>query len=84
MIYPTDLTDSQWQAIKLLLPAKIWQRKRKQSIRAIINGILYVVKGGISWPMMPNDLPDWRLVYWYASQALFSSVGQPGIGPGNP
>ena len=58
MIYPTDLTDSQWQATKLLLPAKIWQRKRKQALRATINGILYVVKGGIFWRMMPYDLPD--------------------------
>lgn len=68
MIYSTDLTNSQWQAIKLLLPVKIWKRKRKQSIRAIINGILYVVKGGISWRMMPTDLPDWRLVYYYFRQ----------------
>ena len=65
MLYSTDLTNSQWQAIKFLLPAKIWQRKRKHSIRAIINAILYVVKGGISWRLMPNDLPDWRLVYYY-------------------
>jgi putative transposase len=65
MIYPTNLTDSQWQAIKHLLPTKIQQRKRKHSIRAIVNAILYVVKGGISWRMMPNDLPDWRLVYYY-------------------
>jgi len=65
MIYPTDLTDSQWQAVKLLLPLKIWQRKRKYSIRSIINAILYVVKGGIQWRLMPNDLPDWQLVYYY-------------------
>lgn len=65
MLYSTDLTNSQWQAIKILLPAKIWQRKRKHSIRAIINAILYVIKGGISWRLMPNDLPDWRLVYYY-------------------
>ena len=68
MNYPSNLTDSQWQAINLLLPPKIGQRKRKQSIRAIIDGILYVVKGGISWRMMPNDLPDWQLVYYYFSQ----------------
>lgn len=65
MLYSTDLTNSQWQAIKILMPAKIWQRKRKHSIRAIINAILYVVKEGISWRLMPNDLPDWRLVYYY-------------------
>ena len=78
MIYPTDLTDSQWQAIKLLLPAKIWRRKRKQSIRAIINGILYVVKGGISWRIMPIDLADWQLVYYYfrhwAKQGLVQQI----------
>lgn len=68
MIYPTNLTNSQWQAIKVLLPAKIVRRKRKQSIRAVINAILYVVKGGISWRMMPADLPDWRLVYYYFRQ----------------
>jgi len=68
MIYPTNLTDSQWQAIKLLLPPKIGQRKRKHTIRAIINGILYVVKGGITWRMMPIDLPDWPLVYYYFCQ----------------
>ncbi len=65
MIYSTNLTNSQWQAIKDLLPTKIWQRKRKHSIRSIINAILYLIKGGISWRMMPNDLPDWRLVYYY-------------------
>ena len=73
MIYPTYLTAAAdrrlpMEAIKLLLPPKIWQRKRKQTIRAIVNGILYVVKGGISWRMMPNDLPDWRLVYYYFRQ----------------
>lgn len=33
-----------------------------------MNAILYVVKGGIAWRMMPNDLPDWRLVYYYFRQ----------------
>jgi len=52
MIYTTNLTDAQCgsppgQAIKILLPAKIWQRKRRHSIRTIVNAILYVVKGGI-------------------------------------
>ena len=76
--YPNDLSDRSeptttgqpalWQAIKLLLPLKIWQRKRKHSIRTIINAILYVVTGGIQWRMMLHDLPDWRLVYYYFRQ----------------
>ena len=64
-MYPTDLTDSQWQNIKNQLPAKIWQRKRKHSIRLVINAVLYVTKTGIQWRMLPNDYPDWKPVYCY-------------------
>lgn len=64
-MYLTDLTDSQWQAIQQTLPIQMRQRKRKYSLRLIINAILYVTKGGIPWRMMPNDLPNWSLVYYY-------------------
>ncbi len=30
--------------------------------------MLYVLRGGISWRMMPHDLPPWRSVYWYFMQ----------------
>jgi putative transposase len=69
-MYPTDLTDSQWQAIQQTLPLQMRpggepQRKRKHSLRLIINAILYVTKGGITWRMMPVNLPNWALVYFY-------------------
>ena len=67
--YPDALLDRSDQlpmaSYQIFIAPQIWQRKRKHSIRAIINAILYVVKGGISWRLMPNDLPDWRLVYYY-------------------
>jgi putative transposase len=40
-------------------------RPPKYTLREIVNGILYVLRGGISWRMMPSDLPPWRSVYWY-------------------
>lgn len=64
-MYPSDLTDSQWQAILQTLSIQMKHRKRKHSLRAIINAILYVTKGGITWRMMPNDLPNRSLVYYY-------------------
>lgn len=64
-MYPTDLTDSQWQAIQLVLPFQIRRRKRKHSIRLIINAILFITKGGLQWRMVPHDLPNWSLVYYY-------------------
>ena len=63
-----------WQAIQEWLPIQVKTRKRKHSLRLIINAILYVAKAGIQWRMMPNDLPAWSLVYWYASPALVQAA----------
>ena len=64
--YPTDLTDSQWNVIKDLLPAaKAGGRPRELDMRRVINAILYVVVGGIKWRMLPRDYPKWKSVYHY-------------------
>lgn len=64
--YPTDLTDAQWEKLEPLLPARSHTgRPPKYPLRQIVNGMLYVLRGGISWRMMPSDLPPWRSVYWY-------------------
>ena len=60
--YPTCLTDSQWEAIKSIFNVK---RKRKHSIREIFNAVLYVVKTGCQWRMLPHCFPKWQLVYYY-------------------
>ena len=52
--YPSDLTDSQWKRLKPLLPpAKPGGRPRSVNLREVINGILYVLRGGCAWRMMP-------------------------------
>lgn len=47
MRYCTDLTDKQWQVIDFFLDGK--DRKRKHSLRSILNGIFYLVKTGCQW-----------------------------------
>ena len=43
-LYPSDLTESQWEIIKDLIPASPRRgRKRKLEMRWVINAILYVV-----------------------------------------
>jgi putative transposase len=65
-IYPTDLTDSQWDIIQELIPsAKSGGRPRSLEMRQVINAILYVTVGGIQWRMMPNEYPKWQSVYSY-------------------
>ena len=33
--------------------------------REIVNGILYVLRSGCPWRLLPNDLPAWGTVYNY-------------------
>src|ERR687897_218911 len=35
----------------------------RYEFRRILDGCFYVLRGGISWRMMPHDLPPWRVVY---------------------
>lgn len=34
-------------------------------MREVINGILYVLRSGCTWRMMPHDLPPWGTVWGY-------------------
>ena len=40
-------------------------RPRKYEWLEIINSILYLVRTGCAWRMLPNDLPVWKTVYHY-------------------
>src|SRR3954453_24089245 len=64
--YPTDLTDAEWEILAPLLPSALpGGRPRRQDMRAIVNAMLYVLRGGISWRLLPHDLPKWKTVYDY-------------------
>lgn len=43
-------------------------RPRKYSHRQIVNGILYVLRTGCTWDMMPHDLPPWQTCHHYFSR----------------
>jgi len=62
-MYPTDLSETQWQFIKKTL--QLVERKRKHSLRSIWNAILYIVKTGCQWRLLPSNFAKWQLVYYY-------------------
>lgn len=62
-MYPTDVTDAQWSNIKNDLDKT--GRKRKFSLRCVFNALMYIVKTGCQWRMLPKDFPKWQLVYYY-------------------
>jgi len=67
--YPTDLTDSQWQLIKdLIPPEKPGGRHRELDMRQVLNAIFYLVDKGNKWRSLPHDFPKWPSVYPYFRQ----------------
>lgn len=64
-IYPTNLTENQWQVITKICPDN---RKRKHNMKEIFNAIFYLLKTGCQWRMLPTDFAPWNTVYYYYRQ----------------
>jgi putative transposase len=64
--YPTDMTDSQWNHIRdLIPPAKPGGKPRTLDMRMVVNAIFYLVTTGAQWRMLPKEYPGWQSVYAY-------------------
>lgn len=61
--YSSDLTNRQWQLICRLLPKRSRRGRRPIDRRRIISAILYVVRTGCQWRMLPKSFPNWSTVY---------------------
>ena len=44
------------------------ERFRKYSLRSVFDGILYIVRTGVQWRMLPSDFAPWQTVYYYFSK----------------
>ena len=69
--YPSDVSDEEWALVVpylTLLPESAGQRD--YPLREVFDGLRYVVKNGIPWRAMPNDLPPWHAVYDQARRWL--------------
>ena len=73
--YPTDVSDDEWALVApylALLPEGAGQRRH--DLREVFNGLRYVVKGGVTWRLVPNDLPPWEIIYQQTQRWLRAGV----------
>jgi putative transposase len=62
--YPCGLTDSEWERVAPIFEPKGKPgRPPKYPRRRLLDAILYVLRSGCSWRMLPKEFPDWKLVY---------------------
>src|SRR5688572_2514625 len=75
-IYPSDLTDAEWQYLEPLLPSvKRTGRPRQWPLRLILDGIFYVVRSGCAWRMLPEEYPPWPTVHDYYRLMITTDAG---------
>ena len=67
--FASDLTDAEWAVLEPLLPASPGVgRPPKWPRREIVNAIVYVLRGGIAWRMLPPCFPPRQTVYgWFSA-----------------
>ena len=68
---PSDLTDGEWGLLKPFFPPlSLVGRPRKWPIRRIVEAMLYLLRGGLPWRMLPPGFPPRTTVrrWFYAGR----------------
>jgi len=64
--YPSDITREQYALIQEELEyTKRKTKPREIDLYSVFCAILYLIKGGIQWDMIPSDFPDKSIVRYY-------------------
>src|ERR1700751_6254754 len=77
--YASDLTDAEWRLIEPFMPPfKRLGRPRETDLRAVVDAILYIVRTGCQWRLLPKDFPPFTTVqgyfYDWRDQNLFERI----------
>ena len=73
--YPSDVSDEEWAFVAPYLTLMTEDAsQRVLALREVFNGLRYIVRIGMLWRMMPNDLPPWHTVYQQTQRWLRASV----------
>ena len=62
--YATSLNNTEWALVAPLLPAPATTgRPWRWPLRAVLDGILYVLRTGCAWRHLPRGFPPWSTVH---------------------
>jgi transposase len=73
--YVSDVSDDEWAFVAPYLTLMTEDApQREHSLREVFNGLRYIVRTGMQWRMMANDLPPWHTVYQQTQRWLKAGV----------
>ena len=74
--YPSDISVDKFEKIKADLESiRKKTRPREVDLYNIFCGVLYVLKSGCQWRMMPSEYANWNTVYSYFRKWSDSKIG---------
>ena len=73
--YPSDVSREQFERVRPLLEGVRKRTKpRTVDLQEVFNAVLYLLKSGCQWRMLPDGFPKWRTVHSY-----FAKWSEPGV-----
>lgn len=64
--YPSDISREQFEVIKPLLEsARKKTCPRRVDLYEVFCAVLYLLRSGCQWRMLPDEFPKWRTVHSY-------------------
>ena len=73
-----ELTDKEWKMVEKILPAEQKTGRPQINPRAAFNGILWILKSGAPWRLLPSKYGKWNSVYkkfrQWASVGIFENL----------
>ena len=64
--YPSDISREQFEQVRLLLEcARKKTRPRTVDLYEVFCAVLYLLKSGCQWRLLPDGFPKWRTVHAY-------------------
>jgi transposase len=64
--YPSDISEEQFaKVLAILSGGRSKTRPREVDLHEVFCAVLYVLRSGCQWRMLPKGFPKWRTVYYY-------------------
>jgi len=64
--YPSDISREQFdQILPLLKGARKQTKPREVDLYEVFCGLLYLLRTGCQWRMIPHEFPSWESIYAY-------------------
>ena len=76
--YPSDISREQFERIRPLLEgARKTTRPRTVDLYEVFCAVLYLLKSGCQWRMLPREFPKWPTIYAYF--VIWNEISEDGV-----